>query len=63
MICYRDMTFCNYWRDCDKSDKCGRALTDGIMAEAKLWWRGEYPPICAFSEKPECHSLFETKGV
>lgn len=57
MICFRDMTFCPYWRDCDLAEECRRPLTDAVRAEAAAWWgegKGE-PPIMQYASKPTCH--------
>ncbi len=61
MICYRDMTFCNHWRDCDKAEDCSRPLTAEVQQAADKWWlsfgtTGEGAPICTFVNKPGCHS-------
>jgi len=58
MICYKDMTFCPYWKDCNKGNKCHRALTDKVIQDANKWWKGDGAPVCQYAEKPEC---FETK--
>ena len=59
MICYRDMTFCDFAKTCSKASKCPRALTDEVKKQAKEWWEtfkieGE-PPICVFVDKPSCY--------
>jgi hypothetical protein len=56
MISYKDMTFCPFWRDCNKSEECDRPLTLFVIEGAKKWWNGDHPPICEFAEKPECHA-------
>jgi len=48
MYCYKDMTFCTYYKDC--KDACGRSLTDKVIAEAIKY----EAPICQYMEKPEC---------
>ena len=56
MICYKDMTFCPYYRECKDGKDCSRALTDAIESQADKWWgkgAGE-APICMFGDKPEC---------
>ena len=50
MICYKDMTFCDYWRDCGKNLDCHRKLTDYVKDKAKKYDL----PICEFSDKPDC---------
>jgi len=54
MICYKDMTFCPFWDDCKQGEKCDRALTDEVCADAMAWWQGQDPPICQYTDKPEC---------
>lgn len=54
MICYRDMTFCPFWRDCDRADACERPLTDEVDFRAKMLDL----PIAEFTEMPDCHSSF-----
>lgn len=55
MICFRDMTFCPFWQDCDKAANCHRPLTDHVVERAKVWWGSDDAPIARFSEKPDCH--------
>ncbi len=52
MFCYRDMTFCTYWKECKDGSSCTRALTDKVQAEAEIWMKN--PPICIYGEKPDC---------
>jgi len=53
MICYRDMTFCSFYKECKKKD-CGRAMTEEVVKKA-----GKIGiPVYQFMEKPEC---FEAK--
>ena len=54
MICYRDMTFCKYWKNCKKGKGCVRALTKKVYKSAKAWWGKDNPPIYQFADKPEC---------
>lgn len=57
MICYKDITFCSYWKDCKNSRECGRALTYKIREGAiKLGL-----PIAQFADKPTCHEQTETR--
>lgn len=53
MLCYRDMTFCDY-KCCAKFDKCDRALTDKVYTDAEKWMHGG--PICIYAEKPVCYT-------
>ena len=61
MMCFRDMTFCTFDK-CIKWSGCYRALNEEQQALADLWWfrrgeipEGEYAPIMAFTEEPECY--------
>lgn len=54
MMCYRDMTFCDFWRECDVGDHCASALTDRVRAGARAWWGKDDAPICKFAERPTC---------
>jgi hypothetical protein len=52
---FRDMTFCEHWRDCALAAKCRRPLTDDVILAARKWWGGEGAPISIFVDKPGCH--------
>jgi len=52
MLCYKDMTFCTFWKECKDNKKCGRALTDKIKEDAEKWMKNA--PICAYVDKPDC---------
>ena len=55
MMCYRDMTFCEY-TECKEFGKCFRSLTDEVKQKAHDWWgdiEGD-APICQFAEQPDC---------
>lgn len=54
MMCFRDMTFCTYWKDCRYSETCGRKFDKEQEAAAKKWWGGDNPPICTFIGRPRC---------
>ena len=54
MICYRDMTFCDF-KDCSGFSECHRAMTDKVVLEAKKWWGSEDFPIARFMNKPDCY--------
>ena len=56
MICYRDKTFCNFYRRCKTGKTCHRALTQKVRIKAEEWMKNA--PICAFVDKPDC---FEEK--
>jgi len=55
MMCYKDMTFCSYYKECQNGENCFRALTDEVKEGAR--YTDLY--ISQFSEKPEC---FKKKG-
>jgi len=57
MICYRDMTFCCFYKDCKKASECHRPLTPDIEKAAKMFGM----PVAQFTNKPECHS--DNKGA
>ena len=50
MICYRDMTFCPFWRECRDGFDCHRALLprDEARAEEKGL------AISAYADRPDC---------
>jgi murein endopeptidase len=54
MMCYRDMTFCTYYKECKAGNTCDRALTYWVKAEARAWWGGVGVPIATYADKPEC---------
>lgn len=54
MICYKDKTFCPYYKDCLDGTICAIALTEKVIEDAKKWWGGEGAPIAQFSRKPDC---------
>ena len=51
MMCFRDMTFCGFYKECKDGEECHRALTEEVEYAAKrtgLW-------ISQFADKPaEC---------
>jgi hypothetical protein len=57
LMTYKDMTFCEFYKDCEDGKTCDRALTEKVIKNAKKWWRGfnGEPPIAKFIEKPNCH--------
>ena len=54
MICYKDKTFCPFYKACKESKQCGRALTDDVIKAAHAWWGSDEAPICVYGEKPDC---------
>ncbi len=58
MICYRDMTFCSFYKTCKDGEECHRALTKEVYKAADKWWGWSQEgkaPICQFVEKPDCY--------
>lgn len=55
MLCYKDRTFCTFYKDCKNQEECVRPLTDKVRSEAMSWWGSDDPPIMVFTEKPDCH--------
>jgi hypothetical protein len=55
MLCYRDMTFCQFYKDCEEGDGCGRALTLEVMQAAERWWCSPDAPIAQYAQKPKCY--------
>ena len=55
MLCYRDMTFCPYWKKCAGGKGCFRALTKEVKAKSILIGL----PICQFADKPDCYEEAE----
>lgn len=51
MICYKDMTFCAYYKSCKHGKTCHRALTDKVKDGALKAFLG----ISVFSVKPDCY--------
>lgn len=63
MLCYRDITFCDF-EDCDKFNKCERAFTDEVSIAAGNWWKSHggksiEAPVCLFADRPECFEEVE----
>lgn len=50
IICYRDMTFCPFYKDCKSNIDCHRALTPEVLKAAKEYGLG----VDQFSDLPEC---------
>lgn len=51
MFCYRDMTYCDYYRTCKDSENCHRPLTKKVKKDAEL----KNLSICQFVSKPNCY--------
>ena len=58
MLCYRDMTFCTYYKDCVDAGECPRPLTPEVQAAADKWWESFKSeggaPFSMFTNKPDC---------
>ena len=52
MLCYKDRTFCPYWKRCKNGDSCERALTDEVIENAKRICLA----IAQYGDKPDCFS-------
>ena len=62
MMCYRDMTFCPFYADCQHAATCRRALTPAVHEAAARWWGKPGAPIAVFTEQPECHTPTKDKA-
>lgn len=51
MICYKDMTFCTFYKDCANATDCERKLTPEIAEAADEFGL----PISQFTAPPKCH--------
>ena len=54
MICYKDMTFCALWQDCEVGHMCERALTPEVLEAADKWWGSKGAPIVVMLDAPPC---------
>lgn len=59
MIGFRDMTFCDFYKECKHGIGCERSLTEEVKKSAAKWWGDDKAPITVFGEHPEC---FISKG-
>ena len=57
MICYRDMTFCDFHKDCKNGGICSRSLTKEVKEKADKFRL----PICQFISKPTCWEAKDDK--
>lgn len=60
MICFRDRCYCNFFSKCKNGNTCDRSLTDKVKSDALTWWGKSDPPICVYTDTPEC---FITKEI
>ena len=51
MTCYKDTTFCKFWKKCADGKDCKRALTSLISESAREYQQ----PICQFIDEPSCY--------
>ena len=51
MMCYKDITFCAFWRTCAKGGECPRKLSSAVVADADA----KELPIAQFSSLPDCY--------
>ncbi len=54
MMCYKDRTFCPFWRECEAGEICRDALTEKVYDAAVSWWGGIDAPISQFAGRPNC---------
>jgi hypothetical protein len=57
MLCYKDMTFCSFYKDCKLGKKCFRVLTEDIESKATA----SNMLIAQFIMEPECFKEYKTK--
>lgn len=50
MLCYRDRTFCRYYKDCSDGNSCLSALTQEEIEMASRIGL----PISQYTNKPDC---------
>ena len=49
-MCYRDMTFCPFYKDCAKQSDCHRPYTPEVAELAEVHGM----PVCLYVNKPGC---------
>ena len=57
MLCYKDRTFCPYWKNCSHGDTCVRALTDEVLEDAKRICLA----IAQYGDEPKCFKAKEAE--
>jgi len=50
MLCYKDKTFCEFYKECKKNKDCGKALIEKVQKEADDIGLS----ICRFEDRPNC---------
>lgn len=57
MLCYKDKTFCSFYKECKVGKKCHRALTDEVLEKAN----GNNMLISQYMDKPSCFKVNKGK--
>jgi hypothetical protein len=52
-MCYKDKTFCDFWRTCLTGNQCDRAFTPQVMKRVEEWMPN--PPISRYTDYPQCY--------
>lgn len=52
-MCYKDKTFCDFWRTCFTGNQCDRALTPKVLRRAEEWMPNS--PISRYTDYPQCY--------
>lgn len=52
MLCYKDKTWCPFWKTCADGKTCPDALTPQVKQDAEAWMT--HAPIAVWTEKPMC---------
>ncbi len=55
---YKDVTFCQAWKECKKGEGCSLAFTEQVIIDADRVFGGKGKGLVAITEKREC---FECK--
>lgn len=54
-MCYRDKTFCDFWRNCGDGAECPKAFTQFVQEGADKWWGKPNAPIAKYGSPPRCY--------
>jgi hypothetical protein len=58
MLCYKDRTYCTFYKECEYGEDCIRALTEKVQKDAEKWWESyeskDQVPVSIFADKPDC---------
>lgn len=52
-VCFRDITFCGFWRTCARQEGCRIRLTGCVRIGAEAWAPGR-ADISQFAAAPPC---------